>query len=941
MKIVIGYPPLESPKGIPLLGQNRQFQWAKTAWRAYPVVPAYAATMLKNAGHKVFWLDGISEEWTYQKWQEELFRVKPDMLVIETKTPVIKRHWEIINKLKSANRRIKIILVGDHVTALPDESYKNSKVDYVLAGGNYDFSLLSLVEKKQIPVNLDKLPFIDRKLTRWELYAYQNSNYSQTPGTYTMFGRDCWWGRCTFCVIGDRQIITTAGSIPIKTIVEEKMECKVLTNKGKYEQVIDRHERLVDEKIIKISTLYLPQELQITCNHQIHCLPRNMLKHCSQRCGWSYLCKPDRISKFLNCAKCKKKHFLNYQLSSVEAGSLKAGDFLAIPIDREVKEVKQINVEEILERQATIFKTRKKIDTEIIRRIAWLKNRGQSELTISKTLNIDRETVHRYILLIENDTLDVSVNCLSRNEDDRISFKNGHNKIPRSIGINDDFLFLVGLYIAEGHVSYHKDRPNSATLGLTFNKKELDLINKTEVFFKNTFNLTLSKTLNIKNNTCQLYISSTIICRFLKILLGDNCYEKKIPEEFLRLPTEKQRFLLSGIFRGDGHFRERGGKDCGSEYVLETTSKILADQVFMMLFRFNALPSYKCIPPRLKNEAVKYKITLFRKDIPKVFPEMKFRDNSKITHKKGFILGNTALIPIIKVTKTQFKGYVYNLTVENDHSYTANFVAVRNCSWTTLYPGKAYRVMFPKRALDEIGDILENYPVKEIMDDSGTFPVGAWLKEFCGGMIDRGYNKKIKLDGNMRFNNGLRQQDYNLMAKAGFRFLLFGLESANQRTLDRLSKNLKVVQIKKTLKMAKKAGLCPSVSVMVGYPWETKREVLNTLSLARDLFRDGLIDTLQATTVVPYPGTPLFDEAKKNGWLKTLNWDEYDMKTSVLKTPLSEGEISGLVKDFFGSIWSPQFVARKLKEGFTDWNRFKQYCRFALKFFSKRQDFRV
>ena len=193
----------------------------------------------------------------------------------------------------------------------------------------------------------------------------------------------------------------------------------------------------------------------------------------------------------------------------------------------------------------------------------------------------------------------------------------------------------------------------------------------------------------------------------------------------------------------------------------------------------------------------------------------------------------------------------------------------------------------------------------------------------------------------MRFNNGLRQQDYNLMAKAGFRFLLFGLESANQRTLDRLSKNLKVVQIKKTLKMAKKAGLCPSVSVMVGYPWETKREVLNTLSLARDLFRDGLIDTLQATTVVPYPGTPLFDEAKKNGWLKTLNWDEYDMKTSVLKTPLSEGEISGLVKDFFGSIWSPQFVARKLKEGFTDWNRFKQYCRFALKFFSKRQDFRV
>jgi len=207
--------------------------------------------------------------------------------------------------------------------------------------------------------------------------------------------------------------------------------------------------------------------------------------------------------------------------------------------------------------------------------------------------------------------------------------------------------------------------------------------------------------------------------------------------------------------------------------------------------------------------------------------------------------------------------------------------------------------MSPKRALDEIGYILERYPIREIMDDSGTFPAGKWLREFCQGMIKRGYNKKIKIDCNMRFNTGLSQRDYNLMAKAGFRFLLYGLESANQKTLDRINKNLKAKQISKVAYMAKKAGLWPHATVMVGYPWETKENALKSLNLARDLFKKGWIDTLQATIVIPYPGTPLFEESKKKGWLKTLDWDRYDMKEPVIKTPMKDEEVMALVRGIY------------------------------------------
>lgn len=484
MKIAIGYPPLNSKKGVPFLAQNRQFQWAKVPWYAYPVVPAYAATLLKNAGYPVVWLDGIASEQSYQEWLTGLKKEEVDLLVIETKTPVVKWHWKIINQLKTQNPKQKIALVGDHVTAFPEESLRNSRVDYILTGGDYDFLLLNLVnyltkaEKLEAGVywrekgriknsgkfllnhNLDQLPFIDRDLTGWQLYAYKNSNYSRKPGTYTMFGRDCWWGKCTFC------------------------------------------------------------------------------------------------------------------------------------------------------------------------------------------------------------------------------------------------------------------------------------------------------------------------------------------------------------------------------------------------------------------------------------------------------------------------------------------------SWTTLYPGEHYRVMSVKRALDEIGDILDKYPVREIMDDSGTFPTGNWLKQFCRGMIERGYHRKIKLDCNMRFSAGLNQENYNLMAKAGFRFLLYGLESASQKTLDRVYKNLKVEQVGPNLKMAKKAGLWPHITAMVGYPWEAKEEAVKTLDLAKELFKKGLADSLQATIMVPYPGTPLFKECQKNGWLKTLDWDRYDMREPIMKTPMTDGEIIGLTKRIFSSFWSPQFFFRKLKEGLTNWERFKYYLSFALRYFGKLLEFR-
>ena len=147
MRVAVAYPPLLRGGKIPLLGQNRQFKYTHSKEiKIFPLVPAHAATSLKAAGHEVLWLDGINKGITGEEFGMTIEREKPDLIIIETKTPIIQKHWEYINNLKSKIQNLKCVLVGDHVSFFPEESMRNSSVDFVITGGDFDVSLLKLCE---------------------------------------------------------------------------------------------------------------------------------------------------------------------------------------------------------------------------------------------------------------------------------------------------------------------------------------------------------------------------------------------------------------------------------------------------------------------------------------------------------------------------------------------------------------------------------------------------------------------------------------------------------------------------------------------------------------------------------------------------------------------------------------------------------------------------
>jgi radical SAM superfamily enzyme YgiQ (UPF0313 family) len=256
------------------------------------------------------------------------------------------------------------------------------------------------------------------------------------------------------------------------------------------------------------------------------------------------------------------------------------------------------------------------------------------------------------------------------------------------------------------------------------------------------------------------------------------------------------------------------------------------------------------------------------------------------------------------------------------------------CSWANYH--KDFFVRPVEDVLLEIEGLIE-MGFKEIFDDSGTFPTGEWLNVFCKEMTRRKYNNYISFGCNMRFG-ALGEQDYIQMAKAGFRMILWGFESANQETLNRLNKGYDVKMVSRDLILAKAAGLQSHLTIMFGYPWETYLDAKRTYDMARWLLLKNWAFSAQATICIPYPGTVLFDQCKDEGLLLTENWDEYDMSRPVMKVSFPEKELFRFQRGIYNLAYHPRFMLNKLM-AVRDWEDFKYYMRVGRKIYDRFGNF--
>jgi len=81
--------------------------------------------------------------------------------------------------------------------------------------------------------------------------------------------------------------------------------------------------------------------------------------------------------------------------------------------------------------------------------------------------------------------------------------------------------------------------------------------------------------------------------------------------------------------------------------------------------------------------------------------------------------------------------------------------------------------------------------------------------------------------------------------------------------------------------VSKELGIRTHLTYAIGLPGDTEESIKRTLAFAKN---HG--DQYQISIAAPFPGTPLYEEAKRNGWLHFASWDEFDgMKDAIITYP--------------------------------------------------------
>jgi len=110
----------------------------------FPMWLAFATGLLEKKGHTVDLIDapadGHDMDYVFKRARD----FQPGLIVVDTSTPSIANDVNVAASLKDAFPKSFIVLVGTHVSALPEETLAlSAKVDAV-ARGEYDHTLLEL-----------------------------------------------------------------------------------------------------------------------------------------------------------------------------------------------------------------------------------------------------------------------------------------------------------------------------------------------------------------------------------------------------------------------------------------------------------------------------------------------------------------------------------------------------------------------------------------------------------------------------------------------------------------------------------------------------------------------------------------------------------------------------------------------------------------------------
>lgn len=248
--------------------------------------------------------------------------------------------------------------------------------------------------------------------------------------------------------------------------------------------------------------------------------------------------------------------------------------------------------------------------------------------------------------------------------------------VNATFALNEDFGKLLGLYVAEGYV--HKDMrdgsPSIKGMCLTLNSEHTTVVEEALRLIREVVGLEPVVNVNADGST-NVNAWSGLFGEFLLNLIGSGYGGKRLPQFLVDGPEDFLRGFILGVYNGDGCMTENGS-------VMSLTNPYLVRQIQAMLMRIGIMPNAQDYISASGKVATNLKIPANSENHNALLMEM--RDAHKLKPK-----GNTRryfkwhvgmpLRLVSEVGQEEAVDTVYNLEVEDNHTYAVNGFIAHNC----------------------------------------------------------------------------------------------------------------------------------------------------------------------------------------------------------------------------------------------------------------------
>ena len=180
---------------------------------------------------------------------------------------------------------------------------------------------------------------------------------------------------------------------------------------------------------------------------------------------------------------------------------------------------------------------------------------------------------------------------------------------------------------------------------------------------------------------------------------------------------------------------------------------------------------------------------------------------------------------------------------------------------------------FHQGVVDEIERLVNDFGIKEIQIEDDNFTlVRKHTVAICEELLKRNVGINWSLPNGARLDK-LDPELLGLMKQAGCYLMALGIESANQRILNMVSKDLDFNVVRQVVQWVAEAGIEAWGFFMIGFPTETLDEINNTIEFALSL----PLTRAQFTKTTPLPGTPIYEWWKREwGQGMDIQWATFN-----------------------------------------------------------------